>query len=70
VLLISNQRLHQMKGSDSALHQMDEIPPQAIAFSRSMDDLEGALMKPSASSFKRKAAQDIGKFKSLMTFFM
>ena len=49
---------------------MDELPSKAIAFSRSMDDLEGALMKPSASSFKRKAAQDIGNFKSFMTFFM
>jgi hypothetical protein len=43
---------------------MNEVPSKAIVFSRSSDDLEGAL-KASASSFKRKAAQEIGKLTSL-----
>jgi hypothetical protein len=44
---------------------MTEVPSKAIVFSRSSDDLEGALMKASASSFKKKAAQEIGKLSSL-----
>jgi hypothetical protein len=43
---------------------MTEVPSKAIVFSSS-DDLEGALMKASASSFKKKAAQEIGKLSSL-----